>query len=37
VGEITGAKILTLFTDINVQIGEKVFVFAMDRELQNEK
>lgn len=37
VGEITGAKISTLFTDINVQIGEKVFVFAMDRELPNEK
>jgi uncharacterized protein YbcI len=37
VGEITGTKILTIFTDINVQIGEKVFVFAMDRELQNEK
>src|SRR5574339_1001104 len=29
VGEITGTKILTIFTDINVQIGEKVFVFTM--------
>ncbi len=34
VSDITGAKILTLFTDIDVQLGEKVFVFAMDREIQ---
>ena len=33
--EITGAKIVTLFTDIDVRIGEKVFVFTTDRELQN--
>ncbi|MCS6898080.1 MAG: DUF2294 domain-containing protein [Nitrospira sp.] len=33
VGEITGAKILTVFTDIDVQIGERVFVFVMDREV----
>ncbi len=33
VSNITGAKIVTLFTDIDVQIGEKVFVFAMDREV----
>ncbi|MFZ3014571.1 MAG: DUF2294 domain-containing protein [Nitrospira sp.] len=35
VSEITGAKILGLFTDIDVQLGERVFVFTMDRELQN--
>jgi len=34
VGEIVGAKILTVFTDIDVQIGEQVFVFTMDREVQ---
>jgi uncharacterized protein YbcI len=35
VSEITGAKILGLFTDIDVQLGERVFVFTVDRELQN--
>ena len=35
VSEITGAKVLGLFTDIDVQLGERVFVFTMDRELQN--
>ncbi len=35
ISEITGAKILGLFTDIDVQLGERVFVFTMDRELQN--
>jgi uncharacterized protein YbcI len=35
VGEITKAKILGLFTDIDVQLGERVFVFTVDRELQN--
>lgn len=35
VSEITGAKILGVFTDIDVQLGERVFVFTMDRELQN--
>lgn len=35
IGEITGAKILGLFTDIDVQLGERVFVFTMERELQN--
>jgi len=35
VDEITGAKVLGLFTDIDVQLGERVFVFTMDRELQN--
>ena len=35
VSDITGAKILSLFTGIDVQIGEKIFVFTVDRELQN--
>lgn len=35
VSEITGAKVLGLFTDIDVQLGERVFVFTMDRELTN--
>ncbi len=35
VSEITGAKVLGLFTDIDVQLGERVFVFTVDRELQN--
>jgi uncharacterized protein YbcI len=33
--QITGAKVLGVFTDIDVQLGERVFVFTMDRELQN--
>ena len=35
VSDITGAKVLGVFTDIDVQLGERVFVFTMDRELQN--
>jgi len=35
VSEITGAKVLTLFTDIDAQIGEKVLVFTLDRDIQN--
>lgn len=35
VNDITGAKALALFTDIDVQIGEKVLVFTMDRELES--
>ncbi|MBH0208746.1 MAG: DUF2294 domain-containing protein [Nitrospira sp.] len=34
VGEITGAKVLGLFTDIDVQLGERVLVFTTDREIQ---
>jgi uncharacterized protein YbcI len=34
-GEITGAKALALFTDIDVQIGEKVYVFTVDRDLEH--
>jgi uncharacterized protein YbcI len=33
--DITGAKTLALFTDIDVQIGERVFVFTLDRDVQN--
>ena len=35
VGEITGAKVLGLFTNIDVQLGERVFVFTVGREIQN--
>ena len=35
VSEITSARVLGLFTDIDVQLGERVFVFTVDRELQN--
>ena len=31
---ITGAKATALFTDIDTQIGERVFVFTMDRNLE---
>ena len=34
VNNITGAKALALFTDINAQIGEKVLVFTVDRDLE---
>ena len=33
VSEITGAKILGVFTDIDVQLSERVFVFTIDRDL----
>ena len=36
VSEITGAKTLALFTDIDVQIGERVLVFTVDRDIQND-
>ena len=36
VSEITGAKIIALFTDIDVQLSERVFVFTVDRDIQNE-
>jgi uncharacterized protein YbcI len=36
VSEITGAKTLALFTDIDVQIGERVLVFTVDRDIQDE-
>lgn len=36
VSEITGTKTLALFTDIDVQIGERVLVFTVDRDIQNE-
>jgi uncharacterized protein YbcI len=35
VSKITGARVLAIFTDINAQIGEKVFVFTVDRDLEN--
>lgn len=36
VSELTGAKTLALFTDIDVQIGERVLVFTVDRDIQDE-
>ena len=36
VNKITGAKTLSLFTDIDVKIGERVFVFTVDRDIQGE-
>jgi uncharacterized protein YbcI len=36
VSEITGAKTLALFTDIDVQIGERVLVFTVDRDILDE-
>lgn len=35
ISEITGAKILGVFTDIDAQLGERVFVFTMDCDIQN--
>ena len=34
VGDITGAKILDLHTDISTDSGERVFVFCLDNNLQ---
>ena len=34
--EITGAKTLALFTDIDVRIGERVLVFSIDRDVQDD-
>ena len=34
VSAITGAKVLALFMDIDAQIGEKVFVFTVERDLE---
>lgn len=33
INTITGAKATALFTDIDTAIGERVFVFTMDRDL----
>jgi uncharacterized protein YbcI len=34
VGNITGAKILDLYTDISTESGERVFVFSLDDNRQ---
>jgi len=34
INAITGAKATALFTDIDTQIGERVFVFTFDRDLE---
>jgi uncharacterized protein YbcI len=36
VSDITGTKVLGLFTDIDVHLNERVFVFTTDRDIQNE-
>lgn len=36
VSEITRAKALALFTDIDVQMGERVLLFTVDRDLRDE-
>jgi uncharacterized protein YbcI len=35
VNEMTGAKTVALFTDIDAQVGERVFVFTLDRDLES--
>ncbi len=35
VGDITGTKILDLHTDISTESGERVFVFALENNLEN--
>lgn len=34
INQITGAKATALFTDIDTQLGERVFVFTLDRDLE---
>ena len=34
VSDITGAKVMALFMDIDAQIGEKVLVFTVERDLE---
>ena len=36
VSEITGAKTFALFTDIDVQMGERVLLFTVDRDIRDE-
>jgi len=35
VDEITGINTVALFTDIDTQVGERVFVFTLDRDLES--
>ncbi|MBM4138006.1 MAG: DUF2294 domain-containing protein [Nitrospira sp.] len=34
VSDITGVRVMALFMDIDAQIGEKVFVFTVERDLE---
>lgn len=34
VGEITDAKVIALFTDIDTYVGERVLVFTLDRDIE---
>ena len=36
VSEITGAKILGVFTDIDEELGERIFVFTMDCDISEQ-
>jgi uncharacterized protein YbcI len=36
VGDITGSQVCTLFTDIDVQMGERVLLFTVDRDIRDE-
>jgi uncharacterized protein YbcI len=36
VSEITGSQVSTLFTDIDVQVGERVLLFTVDRDIRDE-
>lgn len=35
IAELTGAKALALFTDIDAHLGERVFVITLDRDLES--
>lgn len=35
IGEITGVKTVALFTDIDARIGERIIVFALDKDLES--
>ena len=34
ISDLTGAKTLALFTDIDAHLGERVFILALDRDLE---
>ena len=36
IGDITGAKVIGLHTDISTVAGERVIVFVLDRDLEKE-
>lgn len=34
VNQITGAKLVSLHTDVSTKTGERIFIFVMDRDIQ---